>query len=102
MPTWKKAKCFFICFFIYQFFALRVNERFYPRYWNDYAACDQIVADDTQEYLPNMFDTTEKSYSFVYFANIDVVGHEHGWCSQEQYDAIALVDNQVSTNLLEL
>ena len=60
-----------------------------------YELCDQEIADDASEYLFNMFNTTEKSYTFVYYGNIDGLGHTYEWCLTEYNAGIDVVDAQV-------
>ena len=48
-----------------------------------YELCDQEIGDDASEYLLNMFSTTEKSYTFVHYGNIDGLGHYYQWCLDE-------------------
>ena len=60
-----------------------------------YDECDVIVADTAAEYLYNMYNTTEKSFTFIYFAYTDVLGHTYGWCGEQYNDGLDVVDAQV-------
>jgi predicted AlkP superfamily pyrophosphatase or phosphodiesterase len=53
---------------------------------------DSIVVSETITYLKN---TTNPLFSFVYFASLDVTGHEYGWESQEYLRRAKTIDSYV-------
>ena len=38
---------------------------------------------------------SEKSYTFVYLSELDVVGHAQTWCNEEYMDYVETSDRQV-------
>ncbi len=63
-----------------------------------YRICDETVTATAVEYLTNMYRTTQRSYTFIYFAYVDVLGHDHFWCSEQYNNGVAVVDEQVSVH----
>ncbi len=60
-----------------------------------YNVCDVKVADTSAEYLYNMYNTTEKSFTFIYFAYTDVLGHTYQCCQENYSRGLDVVDAQV-------
>lgn len=53
---------------------------------------DEWVFGNGTAYMKEMFGSTEKSLTFLYFDNTDVVGHRSGWCESEYLQAVDQID----------
>ena len=61
-----------------------------------YPSCDVSIAKDSSEYLKEVLSNkTSKSYTFIYFGNVDEVGHGYGWCGTEYEKEVNVVDGLV-------
>ena len=54
-----------------------------------------MVIQTAVDYITNLYNTTERSYTFIHIDSVDGAGHESGWCSDLYYEAVAEADWQV-------
>ena len=57
--------------------------------------CDVMIAAQASRYLKDVLQSEAKSYTFVYFGNLDEVGHAKKWCSPEFQEEIKITDGLV-------
>ena len=69
---------------------------FFSYHRDGYKQCDIQIANEAAEYISNLYNTTDKSYSFIYFGEIDILGHNSTWCSAKYNDGMVVVDAQVN------
>ena len=56
---------------------------------------DEFLAGSTKRYLKSLYATTEKSFTFLYFENVDSFGHGFSWCNFMYNLAVGQVDRQI-------
>ena len=57
--------------------------------------CDEASTYAARNYLKEVFESADKSYTFIYFGNVDEIGHTFGWGSSMYNWAVQQVDRQV-------
>ncbi|CAH1792115.1 unnamed protein product [Owenia fusiformis] len=62
---------------------------------NGYGDADEEIATEAVKYLKATLPSSQSSYSFVYFGNVDETGHGYGWCGPEYETEVGTVDKLV-------